>query len=81
MLLIEAALRTRRVRIGEFFRLDFNQWRMVQVRGWWSLPTPVCSPTANSTMRYGAPPAQGVSRDQPIKPAQPLHIDEPESTG
>jgi hypothetical protein len=25
--------------------------------------------------------AQGVSRDQPIKPAQPLHIDEPESTG
>jgi hypothetical protein len=25
----------------------------------------------------GAPPAQGVSRKQPIKPVQPLHIDEP----
>ena len=37
--------------------------------------------TATRMRQEGAPPAQGVSRDQPTKPAQPLHIDEPESTG
>jgi ISXO2-like transposase domain len=35
--------------------------------------------TATRMRQDGAPPAQDVSRDQPIKP--PLHLDEPESTG
>jgi len=37
--------------------------------------------TATGMRQDGAPSAQSISRDQPIKPAQPLHIDEPESTG
>ena len=37
--------------------------------------------TATRMRQDGAPSAQSISRDQPIKPAQPLHIDEPESTG
>ena len=34
--------------------------------------------TATGMRQDGAPSAQSISRDQPIKPAQPLHIDEPE---
>ena len=36
--------------------------------------------TATGMRQDGAPSAQSISRDQPIKP-EPLHIDEPESTG